>query len=208
MARPVKKQPEQWESDILGVAQTLFITKGYEETSINDIMSAVGGAKGMFYRCFQSKEEILNVIVEKWAEQYAHEISLLIQEPQITFSEKFIGILSVVKEMSSKTKGMEAFFKRSNELMITRLTEKMKSTLVPLLSTALDSGVKEGILSIENTDFYANYIIHGSLGALNFGNNSPKENILKNLAYLPQVIADTLRIDVAILKDEEVKENE
>lgn len=205
MARPVKKQPEQWESEILDAAQTLFITKGYEETSINDIMNAVGGAKGMFYRCFKSKEEILNVLVDKWAEQYANKISLLIQTPQITFSKKFIGIINVVREMSSKTKGMEAFFKRSNELMITRLTEKMISTLVPLLSSALDSGIDEGVLSIANTEFYANYIIHGSLGALNYGNNSPEENILKNLDYLPQVIADTLRIDVDILTYEEVK---
>lgn len=74
----------------------------------------------------------------------------------------------------------------------------MKSTLVPLLSSALDSGIDEGVLSIENTDFYANYIIHGSLGALNYGNDSPKDNILKNLVYLPQIIADTLKIDVDI----------
>lgn len=66
MARPVKKTPEQWRSDILSVAQRLFISKGYEETAITDIMESVGGATGMFYRCFQNKEEILNVLVEKW----------------------------------------------------------------------------------------------------------------------------------------------
>lgn len=101
--------------------------------------------------------------------------------------------------MSSKTAGMEAFFTSSNELMLNRLTEKMKSTLVPLLSSTLDSGIDEGVLSIENTDFYANYIIHGALGALNYGSDSPNENISKNIAYLPQVIANTLKIDIDIL---------
>ncbi len=28
-------------------------------TSISDIMDMAGGAKGMFYRCFQSKEEVM-----------------------------------------------------------------------------------------------------------------------------------------------------
>ncbi|MCM1225410.1 MAG: TetR/AcrR family transcriptional regulator [Lachnospiraceae bacterium] len=60
MARPVKKTPDQWKKEILSAAQTLFMSKGYEETSVSDIMSLVGGAKGMFYRCFQSKEEVMH----------------------------------------------------------------------------------------------------------------------------------------------------
>ncbi len=62
MARPVKKSPEQWKKEILNAAQTLFISKGYEETSISDIMNLAGGAKGMFYRCFQSKEEVMHAL--------------------------------------------------------------------------------------------------------------------------------------------------
>ena len=62
MARPVKKTPEQWKKEILDVAKNLFMSKGYEETSISDIMETVGGAKGMFYRCFQSKEEVMRVL--------------------------------------------------------------------------------------------------------------------------------------------------
>lgn len=62
MARPVKKSPEQWKSEILNAAQKLFMSKGYDETSISDIMEVAGGAKGMFYRCFQSKEEIMQAL--------------------------------------------------------------------------------------------------------------------------------------------------
>ena len=59
MARPVKKTPEEWRKEILNAAQNLFISKGYEETSISDIMDLADGAKGMFYRCFKSKEEVM-----------------------------------------------------------------------------------------------------------------------------------------------------
>ena len=55
MARPVKKTPEQWKEEILSAAKKLFLSKGYEETSVSDIMEAVGGAKGMFYRFFPTK---------------------------------------------------------------------------------------------------------------------------------------------------------
>lgn len=62
MARPVKKPPEQWKIEILGAAKKLFLSKGYDETSIADVMDMVGGAKGMFYRFFQSKEEVMQAL--------------------------------------------------------------------------------------------------------------------------------------------------
>ena len=65
MARPVKKQPEQWKKEILDAARELFLSKGYEETAITDIMELAGGAKGMFYRFFQSKEEVMHVLGDR-----------------------------------------------------------------------------------------------------------------------------------------------
>lgn len=62
MARPVKKLPEQWKREILEAAKELFLSKGYEETSITDIMELAGGAKGMFYRFFESKEEVMHAL--------------------------------------------------------------------------------------------------------------------------------------------------
>lgn len=59
MARPVKKSPEQWKSEILQAAQQLFLSQGYDNTSITDIMTLAGGAKGMFYRFFESKEALM-----------------------------------------------------------------------------------------------------------------------------------------------------
>ncbi len=65
MARPVKKQPEEWEREILEAAKFLFLSKGYEETSVADIMERVGGAKGMFYRFFESKEKVMQVLGDR-----------------------------------------------------------------------------------------------------------------------------------------------
>ena len=62
MARPVKKPPEQWRREILEAAKELFLSKGYEETAVTDIMERAGGAKGMFYRFFQTKEEVLHAL--------------------------------------------------------------------------------------------------------------------------------------------------
>lgn len=65
MARPVKKTPEQWKQEILDAAKALFLSKGYEETSITDIMELAGGAKGMFYRFYESKEEVMHALGDR-----------------------------------------------------------------------------------------------------------------------------------------------
>lgn len=199
MARPVKKAPEQWEQEILNAAQKLFISKGYEETSITDIMELVGGATGMFYRCFQSKEEILNVLVEKWVELYMQKITFLLGNPQGTLSEKFTAILRTIEEMSKRTIGMENFFSASNEIVLNKLTKQMTSAFTPLLADFLESWVREGVLAIGNVEFYANYIIYGALGALNSGMDFIGENITRNIQFLPQIIANTLQVDVNVL---------
>lgn len=65
MVRPVKKQPQQWRKEILEAAKELFLSKGYEETSVSDIMERAGGAKGMFYRFFESKEKAMQALGDR-----------------------------------------------------------------------------------------------------------------------------------------------
>lgn len=61
MAR--NKYPEETINQILTVALNLFIQKGYEQTSIQDIINELGGlTKGAIYHHFKSKEEILEAV--------------------------------------------------------------------------------------------------------------------------------------------------
>ena len=69
MAR--NKYPEETVEKILTVAMRLFLEKGYEHTTIQDIVDQLGGlTKGAVYHHFKSKEEIMDAVTEKrfWAE--------------------------------------------------------------------------------------------------------------------------------------------
>ncbi|MFC5468221.1 TetR/AcrR family transcriptional regulator [Cohnella suwonensis] len=64
MAR--NKYPEETINQILTVALNLFIQKGYEQTSIQDIINELGGlTKGAIYHHFKSKEEILQAVTDQ-----------------------------------------------------------------------------------------------------------------------------------------------
>lgn len=64
MAR--NKYPEITVERILNAAQHLFLEKGYENTTIQDIVDALGDlTKGAIYHHFKSKEEILDAVGDK-----------------------------------------------------------------------------------------------------------------------------------------------
>ena len=64
MAR--NKYPEVTEERILDVAQRLFLEKGYENTTIQDIVDQLDGlTKGAVYHHFKSKEDILDAVGDR-----------------------------------------------------------------------------------------------------------------------------------------------
>ena len=63
---PRNKYPEETVQKILDVSMKLFLEKGYEETTILDIVGELGGlARGAFYHHFKSKEEVLDALSDR-----------------------------------------------------------------------------------------------------------------------------------------------
>ncbi|MGL6199200.1 MAG: TetR/AcrR family transcriptional regulator [Lachnospiraceae bacterium] len=63
---PRNKYPEETVQKILDVSLKLFLEKGYEQTTILDIVNNLGGlTRGAFYHHFKSKEEVLNALGDK-----------------------------------------------------------------------------------------------------------------------------------------------
>ena len=61
----VVKDAKERKNEILDVAERLFCTKGFDNTSTNDILKEIGIARGTLYYHFKSKEEILDAMIER-----------------------------------------------------------------------------------------------------------------------------------------------
>ena len=63
---PRNKYPEETVKKILDTALQLFAEKGYEQTTVLDIVNNLGGlTRGAFYHHFKSKEEVLDAIFQR-----------------------------------------------------------------------------------------------------------------------------------------------
>ena len=75
MAR--NKYPEETHQLILDVSTKLFFEKGYDQTSLQDIIDGLGGlTKGAIYHHFRSKEEILIAVVERMADESGNNLAM------------------------------------------------------------------------------------------------------------------------------------
>ena len=63
--------------EIIDAATQLFFAEGFESTSVRKILGRVGGEVGMFYHYFASKEELFDVVVDRFFRQYAAEFEAM-----------------------------------------------------------------------------------------------------------------------------------
>ena len=87
MAR--NKYPEETYQLILDVSTRLFFEKGYERTSLQDIIDGLGGlTKGAIYYHFRSKEEILIAVVEAMSRENNAVMKEIRDDPSLSGKEK------------------------------------------------------------------------------------------------------------------------
>ena len=87
MAR--NKHPEETVNLILDVSLRLFMEKGYEHTSIQDIINQLGGlSKGAIYHHFKSKEDILVAVTDRMTEESNRMLTVIRDRKDITGREK------------------------------------------------------------------------------------------------------------------------
>jgi AcrR family transcriptional regulator len=67
MAGWVKKPPDVRRNELLDSAQALFFNKGYEATTVADIIEKAGVSKGGFYHHFTAKDDLLEALGERLA---------------------------------------------------------------------------------------------------------------------------------------------
>lgn len=87
------KHPEETVNLILDVAFRLFMEKGYEHTSIQDIIDQLGGlSKGAIYHHFKSKENIFDALTSRMAEDSNRKLAALRDQKGLSGKEKLKAI--------------------------------------------------------------------------------------------------------------------
>lgn len=152
----VSKEYNERRNEILDAAERLFSSKGYDKCTVNDILGAVGIAKGTFYYYFKSKEEVLDAIIDRVTEMVAARAGEAAADPEVSPAAKLLNIvLSMRIEREVDNELMEELHKRENALMHQKSLNSMVTRVAPILVKVVEEGISQGTFK---SDFPAQYM--------------------------------------------------
>jgi TetR/AcrR family transcriptional regulator, mexJK operon transcriptional repressor len=97
---PKQERAQQKRNAVLESGYTLFIEKGYEQTTAKEIASHAGVATGTFYRYFSDKRQLLMALLEKRID------SLMPPEPTWLTNDPEGQLASLLKAYDERLKKM------------------------------------------------------------------------------------------------------
>ena len=133
---------------LLQTAYELFLSKGYESVSVDEIIKKAGIAKGTYYYYFKSKEETLEEVIDMMIAKEAVKAAAVLSMP-IPVPQKIVGIISSFRPDQAEQDIVETLNRKENLLMHDRVNAKIIETAVPLLTKAAEEGVEQGIINCD-----------------------------------------------------------
>ena len=139
------KYPEVTVDKILEVSERLFLEKGYENTTIQDIVDGLGGlTKGAVYHHFQSKEEIMEALAERL---FGSDIPFaLVQErTDLNGLQKMKLAMRLNQENAQKAAlAKQALPLLQNPRILAEMLEADRRFLCPRWKELIDEGIRDG----------------------------------------------------------------
>jgi len=143
--------------NIIAVGQRLIGARGFSAVGLNEILLEAGVPKGSFYHYFGSKDSFGVALLESYFEEYLDEIDRTLAQPGLNMAHRLLDYFRIWQETQSfyDCQGKCLAVKLGAE--VADMSEAMRATLnrgtagiVSRLAGAIETGVAEGALSIED----------------------------------------------------------
>jgi AcrR family transcriptional regulator len=153
----------------LDVAQGLIQTKGYEAMSIQDLLDQLDASKGAFYHYFDSKQALLEAVVERFADAAMASLEPVLNDPDLPALTKlervFAGIASLKAEQKELMLAIIEVWNSDGNAIVREKVRRMSGRIMtPLFSAVLRQGVDEGTVHIDSADETAKVLVSLMLG--------------------------------------------
>lgn len=148
-----RKNPAR-RQELIVAAQHLFYTKGYENTSINDIIKAEGVSKGAFYHHFDSKAAVLEATVAQMMDQATADLREIIADETLAAIPKWQKVVQLsqrwkIGQSSEVAEVGRILEKEENILLHHKLrTEWLKNAHE--IAKVVEQGISEGVFNVDH----------------------------------------------------------
>ena len=143
------KKGERRKQELLQIAYRMFISRGYENTSVDEIIEEADIAKGTYYYYFETKEQMLEEVIGMMIDQEMEAAGRILQA-EIPVPQKIIGMISSLRPTQEESPIEGALMQPENIVMHEKIRKKIVEMAVPLLSKVVEEGIGQGIFACDN----------------------------------------------------------
>jgi AcrR family transcriptional regulator len=139
----------------LDVAQGLIQTKGYEAMSVQDVLDSLEASKGAFYHYFDSKQDLLEAVIDRFSDVTMASIVPILDDPDLPALRKLERALAGIARAKAERKDLvlavvEIWNSDSNAIVREKLRSMAVNRLGPLLSIVIKQGIDEGVITVDS----------------------------------------------------------
>ncbi len=160
MAR--NKHPEETVNLILDTAFRLFMEKGYEHTSIQNIIDNLGGlSKGAIYHHFKSKEDILIAVTNRMTDESNRMLEAIRDRSGLNGKEKLKMIFkeSIRRPVQNDIFTVAPDFHKNPKLLFSLLHDTIDNVAPNYILPIIEQGIADGSVKTNYPEQLAELIL-------------------------------------------------
>ena len=135
--------------ELIKIAYELFITKGYENTSVDEIIAKAGIAKGTYYYHFESKEQMLEEVVNMMIDAGVERAKQILQS-DLKIEEKLVYTILALRVTPEEQSMQNAIHEKENIILHQKINNRIIEEAVPILSEIVREAKKEGLFDLDD----------------------------------------------------------
>jgi AcrR family transcriptional regulator len=141
----------------LDAAQRLILQRGYEGTSVQDVLQEASTSKGAFYHYFDSKADLLNSVVERMVEGALLSVQPVVDDPDLPATDKLRGLFAGIASFKTARKEllialMEVWLSDHNAIVREKFGRVVVDRLTPIMASIIRQGHDEGVFDVNAPD--------------------------------------------------------
>lgn len=168
------KKGERRKQELLNIAYRMFIEKGYENTSVDDIITEAGIAKGTYYYYFESKEATLEAVIEMMIEKAENIAKAALMNP-VPIPQKLASVVYAFQPNKDEIVITDVLERKENIVMHDKIGKKIVEVAVPIISDIVREGIAQGIFACTNVEERVKMLLIMSQNMFDYGAYSNKD---------------------------------
>ena len=162
---------ERRKQELLRIAYQMFIQKGYEETSVDEIIAEAHIAKGTYYYYFPSKEAMLEEVINMMISEEVKQAKAVLSAP-ISIPQKLVGVITSLRPEQDESNIANALNQKENIIMHEKIGRRIVDEAVPLLTEVVSEGIGQSIFNCDHIEERVRMILIMSRHLFDNGNFS------------------------------------